>query len=322
MRIEMYDQDSKDRWDHFVLQSRNGTFMQQRQFLDYHPPGRFKDSSLMVYDYRGQLTAVIPGAIRRDGERCIFSSYPGASHGGIVINQKFNIDRALAIIPLLIEHCRAHNFHSIELRMIPRIYHHCPCDEIDFALRYNGFSLGSTELATALSLTDPPFDCHSITESTKRNILKAEKLGVVIKESNDFQTFWGILTNTLRQRHDTCPTHTVEEMLDLTQRYPSSIKLFAAFFQGVMVSGVVTFLLNSRVINCFYIANDSQYQHLRSLDLLFYKLISWGAENKYHYLDWGISTEKKGKIVNRGLFRFKEKFGGRGVLREAYSLDL
>lgn len=322
MRVQIYNEELKEQWDDFVLESRNGTFMQQRLFLNYHPSDRFKDCSLMVYDRQHRLTAVIPGAIKYDGEKRVFSSHPGSSHGGIVIDRNFNTDRALALIPLLIDHCRANDFQSVELKMIPRIYHHCPCDEIDFVLRYNGFSLSSSELATALPLLNPPFDSCSITESTRRNIRKAEKLGVTIKESNDYQTFWGILTNNLRQRHHTCPTHTVEEMLDLTQRYPPSIRLFAAFFQGVMVSSVVTFLLNSRVINCFYIANNSEYQHLRSLDLLFYTLINWGIEKGYDYLDWGISTEKKGTIVNKGLFQFKEKFSGRGVLRETYSLDL
>lgn len=322
MRIKVYDEDLKDRWDEFVIKSRNGTFMQQRHFLNYHPRNRFMDHSLMVYDEHDQLTAVIPGAIKHNGEKRLLSSYPGASHGGIVIDLKFNTARALALVPILIEYCQANNFHSIELKVVPRIYHCWPCDEIDFALRYYGFSLSSTELATALPLKETPFKTHYMAESAQRNRHKAEKLGVTIKESSDYKTFWNILTNNLKQRHKTHPTHTLPEIVDLTQRYPLSIKLFAAFYEEDMISGVVAFLLNSRVINCFYIANNSEYQHLRSLDLLFYRLINWGIERGYHYLDWGISTENKGKFVNQGLFRFKEKFGGRGVLRETYSLDL
>jgi len=320
--LKKYDQTHEEEWNNFVAASRNGTFMQQRTFLNYHPPGRFVDCSLLVYNSHGKLIAVIPAAEKTAGQKKVFSSYPGASHGGIIVDQKFGTSEALALVPLLTEHCRANNFNAIEIKTVPRIYHCWPSDEIDFALRYYGFSPGSTELATALPLKELTKASDHLVQSTQRNIRKAQKLGVTIEESKDFATFWDILTGNLKRKHHTQPTHTLAEILDLTIRYPRSIKLFAAFLQGEMVSGAVVFLLNSRVMNCFYIANNDQYQHLRSLELLFYELINWGMEKNYAYLDWGISTENQGLRVNQGLFDFKEKFGGRGVLRERYYLDL
>jgi hypothetical protein len=35
-------------------------------------------------------------------------------------------------------------------------------------------------------------------------------------------------------------------------------------------------------------------------------------------LDWGISTEEKGRKLNTELFRFKEGYEGHGVLQESY----
>ncbi len=322
LKIEIYNQSYQQDWDNFVGASRNGTFMQQRTFLNYHPPGRFVDCSLMAYNSRGKLIAVIPAAQKMVGQKKVFSSYPGASHGGIIVDKTFGTSDAMALVPLLTEHCKSNNFNAIEIKMIPRIYHFWPSDEIDFALRYYGFSIGSTELATALPLKELAEPSDPLIESTQRNIRKAQRLGVTIAESNDLATYWRILTDNLKQRHNAEPTHTLAEIHDLINKYPQSIKLFAAFLQGEMVSGVVVFLLNSRVINCFYIASDNKYQSLRSGELLFYKLISWGMEKGYHYLDWGISTEDKGSRINQGLFEFKEKFGGRGVLRESYQLNL
>lgn len=322
LKIEIYNQSYQKEWDDFVGTSRNGTFMQQRNFLGYHPTGRFIDCSLMVYNSHEKLIAIVPAAQKMAGQKKMFSSYPGASHGGIVVDQNFTTSEAMEVVPLLAEHCRSNNFDAIEIKMIPRIYHFWPSDEIDFALRYYGFSIGSSELATALPIKElaEPFDY--LIKSTQRNIRKAQRFGVTIEESNDLATFWDILINNLKQKHHTQPTHTLAEILDLTNRFPQSIKLFAAFLEGQMVSGVVVFLLNSRVINCFYIANNDNYQNMRSLELLFYSLINWGMEKGYYYLDWGISTEDKGLSVNQGLFKFKEKFGGRGVLRESYYLDL
>lgn len=322
LKIEVYNQSHQKDWDNFIGSSRNGTFMQQRTFLNYHPPGRFVDCSLMVYNSHGNLIAVIPAAQKMEGLKKVFSSYPGASHGGIIVDRKFGTYEAMALVPLLTEYCKSNNFNAIQIKMVPRIYHFWPSDEIEFALRYYGFSISTTELATALPIKELANASDHLIESTQRNIRKSQRLGVTIEESNDLTTYWSILTDNLKQKHNAEPTHTLAEITDLTNRYPQSIKLFAAFLQGEMVSGVVVFLLNSRVINCFYIASNNKYQNLRSLELLFYKLISWGMEKGYDYLDWGISTENKGLVINQGLFEFKEKFGGRGILRESYYLDL
>lgn len=322
LNIKTYKKSCETEWDDFVASSRNGTFMQQRTFLNYHPPERFIDCSLMIYNSSGKIIAVIPAAQKIEGQKTVFSSYPGASHGGIVVDQKFTTADAMALVPLLTEHCRSNNFKAIEIKMVPRIYHSWPSDEVDFSLRYYGFSIANSELATALPLKEIANASELLVQSSQRNIRKAQKLGVTVKESNDYATFWDILANNLKQRHNAQPTHTLAEIIDLTNRYPQSIKLFASFFEDKMVGGVVAFLLNNRVINCFCIANNDEYQHLRSVELLFYRLINWGMERGYYYLDWGISTENKGLRLNHGLFKFKEKFGGRGVLREMYYFDL
>jgi lipid II:glycine glycyltransferase (peptidoglycan interpeptide bridge formation enzyme) len=104
----------------------------------------------------------------------------------------------------------------------------------------------------------------------------------------------------------------------LKELYPDRIKLFAAYKGEILTAGVLVFLLNERVINCFYIAHDDRYQHMRPLNLIFGYMMEWGRKNSFSYLDWGISTEGKGSSVNTGLFRFKESYGGHGVLRECY----
>ncbi|PFN79490.1 hypothetical protein COJ85_30790 [Bacillus sp. AFS076308] len=322
MEIKIYKDEFESEWDDFVLHSRNGTFMQQRKFINYHPIGKFKDFSLMVYDSQKRLIAVIPAALKKEGDDSIFCSYPGASHGGIIIQQKFDTSNALALIPLLIEHCRCLGFHAIEIKLVPRIYQLWPSDEIDFSLRFNGFSPEMTELCTVLPLKDIGSLNSFMEKNSVRNIKKAISNGVTVKESNDIHSFWGILEQNLKNRHNTMPTHTHTEILDLMERFPGKIKLFSAYYQEKMIAGVLVFILNSRVVNCFYICHIDQFQNLRPLNLVFSHLISWSKKNGFHFVDWGISTENKGKVVNSGLFKFKEGFGGRGILRETYRLTL
>jgi hypothetical protein len=322
MKIERYEPSDRQVWDDFIGHSRNGTFMQERKFLSYHPPERFKDLSLLFFNDHRKLVAVMPAAQQRNGEQEELISYPGASHGGIIVAKEFGCADAMAVVSLLIEFCRDKGLAAVEVRLVPRIYHSWPSDELDFALRFNGFSLCRTELATALPLKGLDGLQPALAESTQRNIRKAQRLGVEIDESKDLADFWDMLAANLKERHQARPTHTLEELTELSKRYPQSIKLFAANRQTEMVGGVLVFLLNNRVINCFYIAGKQEYQALRAQELLFYRVIQWGMERNYHYLDWGISTENMGMKLNSGLFRFKEKFGGRGVLREAYRLEL
>ncbi|PLS17554.1 hypothetical protein CVD28_11175 [Bacillus sp. M6-12] len=322
MKLITYSDDLHTIWEDFVQNSRNGTFMQQRTFLNYHPAGKFEDCSTMVYDGQERLIAVIPAAVKNEGDNPVFCSYPGASHGGIIVNHIFDTSDALELIPMLMEHCRSLGFNAIELKMVPRIYHSWNCDEIDFSLRYNGFASTISELATALPLKDISIAEQNMDKKTIRNKNKALSKGVTIHESKDFLSYWEILEKNLKEKHQAQPTHTYTEVLDLIERFPNKIKLFAAFYDGRMIAGVVVFLLNSRVINCFYICHDNEYQHLRPLNLVFFELVKFGMQEGFHYVDWGISTESKGTIVNSGLFRFKEGFGGRGILREAYRLNL
>lgn len=321
VKVINYIESDFDQWDEFVRNSRNGTIMQERRFISYHGAERFDDCSLMFYDARNKLTAVMPAAVKKTTDK-IFCSHPGASHGGVVVNHSFGTSEALALAQTLVENCRAGDFKAIEIKPVPRIYQHWPCDEIDFAFRHSGFMPVYTELATVLPLREITPENYFMSKTARRNVQKAENMGVRVNESVDFATYWGILEANLGQRHGARPTHTLEEIKELTRRYPENIKLVAAFYQEAMISGVVMFLLNSRVINCFYIAQDYDYQQLRSLNLVFHRLINWGIKKGYHYLDWGISTENKGKLVNYGLFRFKEEFGGRGLLRETYRLEL
>jgi hypothetical protein len=321
VKVINYTDSDFDQWDEFVRNSRNGTIMQERRFIGYHGPGRFKDCSLMFYDAKDRLMAVMPAAVKETKEK-VFCSHPGASHGGVAVNHSFGTSEALSLVQMLVESCRAGGYKAIEIKPVPRIYQHWPCDEIDFAFRYCGFIPACTELATVLPLGEKaPGNCF-MSKTAGRNAKKAEKAGVIVKESVDFKTYWSILEANLERRHGARPTHTLEEIKELIRRYPEKIKLVAAFYQEAMISGVVLFLLNSRVINCFYIAQDYNYQQLRPLNLVFYRLIDWGMKKGCHYLDWGISTENKGSQVNYGLFRFKEEFGGRGLLRETYRLEL
>ena len=76
--IQPYDESRCDKWDDFVMNhAMNGTFLQTRRFLNYHPEGRFTDASVMVYNGQ-ELCAVVPAAAQTvDGKRMLRSHHKG-----------------------------------------------------------------------------------------------------------------------------------------------------------------------------------------------------------------------------------------------------
>ncbi|MBQ6659691.1 MAG: GNAT family N-acetyltransferase, partial [Prevotella sp.] len=56
--IKRYNQEYADEWNQFVAQSKNGTFLFDRCYMDYHQD-RFEDYSLMFY-LDNKLYALLP----------------------------------------------------------------------------------------------------------------------------------------------------------------------------------------------------------------------------------------------------------------------
>ena len=54
-----YTQNKQTEWDDFVKVSKNGTFLFLRAYMDYHSD-RFQDHSLMFYNEKNRLIAVLP----------------------------------------------------------------------------------------------------------------------------------------------------------------------------------------------------------------------------------------------------------------------
>jgi len=89
-----------------------------------------------------------------------------------------------------------------------------------------------------------------------------------------------------------------------------------------MIGGISSIIANRVVLHSQYIAYDYKYQEHRPLNAVIDFMIDWAIDNDFKYLNLGMATEPGGMAINEGLFRFKEGFGGRSVLRETSHLIL
>ncbi len=320
--VRRYCDEDSDQWDALVEISINGTLMQSRQLLSYHPPDRFRDHSLLFFDSTNRLCAIFPAAEVSEPDGLILKSHPGATYGGLVVDNTLSIVRADQLIDCVTQYAVANGFRSIWLRHSEKVFHKQWCEELDAALFRADFQLIGRELSCAakiseLGSSEIPANFSSAAQRATR---KAIKSGVIAASSQDFCSYWRILESNLLEQHGTHPTHTLDEILRLKSMFPDKIQLIAATLDGEMTAGAVLFHMNTVASHTFYIAQDYRFQTARSLNLVLAVALRESALRGARWLNYGISSipGTGGRGMNEGLYHFKRTCGGEGVVRDLF----
>ena len=316
LSVSVFIQENKRAWDRFVWQANNGTLFHTRKFLEYHPPDRFEDHSLILSDGE-RIIALFPAIIKKQAGKLALVSHGGASYGGFVFRETLSVRSAFELVEALIVHCKKFEFDTVDITLPPIIYQKRPSHYIDFALYKNGFTYRKREVSSVIPLDFSAEDTIKMFKPEARTATRRSmKLGIDIQESDDFDSFYPILSKNLAMRHGVQPTHTLEELKELKRRFPHRIRHYGAFLDSRMIAGVTNFICNDQVVLAFYISHDEAFQEYRPVNRLFYEIIRWSIESGMKFLDFGIFTVNEDP--NWGLGKFKESFGARGILRETF----
>ena len=300
------------RWDEFVRTSRNGTFLHQRGYMDYHSD-RFTDCSLMAL-HDGKLCALLPANV--DGDT--LWSHRGLTYGSWIVPLKhFDATVMLEVMDAAMAWLRANGIKRLVYKPVPHIYHRYPCEEDLYALFRHGARLTETNISTTIDLTCPlPLD-----RGNKSGANAARKAGIQVGPSDDWKGYWQLLSSLLDERYGTRPVHTLDEMQLLQHRFPHSIVLYTATLDGELLAGVVMYL-SMPVAHCQYIGASPRGKDSKALTLLFEYLIGESAKQGFRYFDFGISNEDHGRYLNEGLVRQKSRLGGRGIIYNTFEITL
>lgn len=302
----------KSVWDEFIANSKNGTFLFYRDYMEYHSD-RFIDNSLMFFDDKDKLLAVMPANLK---DNMLFS-HGGLTYGGIISDNKMKTSLMMDIFDLLKEYLCSKGIEKVRYKTIPHIYHSIPAEEDLYALFINNASLVRRDASTTIYLPKK----LTFRQGKKCNINKAKKSGLKVLQNNDFETFIEIEKKVLAEKYKAQPVHTSEEISLLASRFPENIKLFSAYREEEMLAGVIVYETKT-VIHTQYMANSEKGRELNGLDLVIDYLI-----NEYYvdeqrkdkkFFDFGISTEQEGRYLNAGLALQKENFGGRAIVYDTY----
>lgn len=308
--IVEYSPNKNNEWNDFVRKSKNGIFMFNRDFMDYHSD-RFKDNSLMFME-KGELIAVLPASLHGNELR----SHGGLTYGGFITNEKMKQHKMLDCFDLLKQYMNENNITNLIYKCIPHIYHKQPSEEDLYALYKTGAKVLKIEPSTTLNLKLP----LKMPKGRKAQISRAKREGVIIEQSNDFESFIELENNVLSEHHNTKAVHSAEELKLLKSRFENEIQLWVAKYENEIIAGTLLFVYEN-VVHTQYMAANDKAREIGGLDLLI-KTLTDKFSDSHTYFDFGISTEDSGKYLNEGLIAQKESFGGRTVCYQTWEMNI
>lgn len=310
-------------WDSFVKESRNGTFLLQRGYMDYHAD-RFTDCSWVAR--KGEkIVALLPANITPDG---ILHSHQGITYGGWIL-PKAHINGAdlLEIFTIACERWREMGIRELDYKPVPSIYPAQPSEEDIYALYRLGAQTSNVNISEAITLSDP-----LPANKLRRRILNAaSRLPFSIEETDNADRFMAIVEGCLSERHHAHPVHTAAELAILRSRFPANIRLFILSTPAgaessdssdpLVPAAAVCVYDTGRVAHTQYIATTPLGRELNLLTPLLHHLITRVFPDRA-YFDFGTSNQTTGPHLNEGLLRQKSSFGASAVAYPRYRLPL
>ena len=129
--IAPYTPDLQKKWDVFVQESRNGTFLHSRAYMDYHSD-RFKDQSVIVKS-NDNIVGVFPANEAND----TISSHDGLTFGGLVFGMSQRASQIQEMLSELAEYYSKMGFKKILYKSVPHLFHKYPAEDDLFWLYRN-----------------------------------------------------------------------------------------------------------------------------------------------------------------------------------------
>ena len=279
--------------------------------MEYHSD-RFHDFSLIIYNDKGNIVALLPASI--NGDTVI--SHGGLTFGGIVCDRKMTAAKMLEVFANVKQFLKNAGIRMFIYKSMPAIYNNYPSDEAMYALFRNNAELYRRDVSFSIYLPDRlPYRY-----TRKSEVKKGYKHQYSLQESSKYGEYITLLDKILIKYHGTHPVHSAEELRMLAGKFPDNIKLYTAEKNGRIEAGTVLFL-QAGVVHTQYLANSDEGKKTGALDCLLDWLITDVYKDKT-WFDFGISCEQEGRYLNEGLAAQKEGFGARAVVHDFYRIEL
>jgi hypothetical protein len=310
IEIRTYTTKDKQNWNAFIASAKNGTFLFDRDFMEYHKD-RFSDYSLLCFKGK-KLVAVLPA---NSIGNCLYS-HQGLTYGGIVFQEDTKLFDAFEIYKSILIYLHKNKIEKLTIKVIPIFYNQLPSDELEYFMFKSNAKLLRRDVLMVIDYK------HQLKfkKNRREGINKAKRSGLTLKIESNFDAFWNeILIPNLNNKHEVNPVHTLAEINSLAKKFPDNIQQVNVYKDDKLVAGSTVFLTKT-TIHPQYVSGNSDKNKYGSLDLLYDYIINYYQADK-HYFDFNISSEDNGAIINQGLIFWKEGCGARSVVANTYEIE-
>jgi hypothetical protein len=317
--VKKYDPNYYERWNRFVDNSNNGSIYHRQAFLNYHK-SRFADMEHHLMFFKGEtMVCILPLSISEIDNVLTAQSPVGASWGGFVYG---NLDtkNCCLIVELFLNYLRGLKVQRVRIVSVP---HYCYIDQtfpMEFAMINLGFKKANIDLLHLADLSEVKSDVFEIFTSKSRNqTRKGMEKFKKLSTNKNIPRSYDILVENKKQLNSS-PTHTIEEITDLMEKFPHSI-YFENVEDGGSLAGSTIIETNSFSKSTFYLYQNASAKGSNALNALIYYSMRDAYEKGFKYFDFGLSSMHS-KISNMGLVDFKESFGAQVHSRETLIINL
>jgi hypothetical protein len=265
----------------------------------------------LVYEV-DKLVAVLPA--NRVGTTVF--SHQGLTYGGLVLAPNSKLNNVISIFKAILFFLNENAISVLNIKNIPSIYCATFSDEIDYLV---SICNGKTTMKHALAVVNLDSN-FKISKSRRECINRGKKLNLVIKEEENLASFWkGILIPNLKEKFNSKPVHSLNEITALKSKFPQNIKHFNVYYNEKLVCGTTLFI-TKKVVKPQYISGSESNNLLGSIDFLYDFLINEVSKGKKVF-DFGPSHENNGLNIVKNINFWKESFGAQTVVQNFYEVE-
>jgi len=310
LEVRRYTAEQQGEWNSFIATAKNGTFLFDRNYMDYHSD-RFSDHSLMFYR-DDSLYAVLPA---NEKEHTLYT-HQGLTYGGLVMGTDATTVHVIEIFKMMNSYLREHSIQRVVYKAIPWIYHIVPAEEPLYAMHLTcRYHLLERDASSTVVLSKQ----LKWKKDRRHGLRVARDNEVRVDFSDDYTSFWSILIENLHVNHNVSPVHSLDEILLLNRRFPKNILFVGAWKDEELLGGCVVYV-TPQVVHTQYIAATPMGKQLGVVNAIIDKILSSFPEHLY--MDFGKSTEAHSDILNENLIYQKEGFGARTLCYDTYEWTL
>jgi len=298
--VTPYGEKFRTDWENLVQSSHNGIFQNQRLYLEYHQ-SKLIDESIVVLRH-GEVVALLPMA-RVSKE--VVCSHPGAAFGGLITKVNWHLDDLRIVTAEIFALLSRKGFCIFEYRPVPEIMHRRRFITDQEMLVSMGNLVQTRMIPYQVDVLQ-----NDETHRT-RNLKKANSSSLIFEISKNLEASYKVINDNLWNRHDTRPTHKLEEIQYLTSNFGESIRCYDVRSKEggeILATSIIYDYGNLHHIQ--YLGSSPAGRAFFAVDFMIDKLRDLARKAGQSKLSYGHSlVSSTSPYLNYGLFRFKTSHG-------------